>query len=146
MDLMQCSHFTVKLSAGEKEQAEKDLELLDPFESDVGYTKLFDVYKKTRRYFRHYAVPTKQAIVAKGKGKRASTEPKGPQTKDMIAKFVYIANVSKAKLGHLTQNSYYKGFLPYVNFISANFVTALFLKIFNKYLPYANFGLFISHI
>ena len=126
MDLMQCSHFTVKLSAGEKEQAEKDLELLDPFETDVAYTKLYDVYKKTRRYFRYYVVPTNQAIVKKGKGKRTSTEPNGPQTKDMIAKFVYIANVSKEKLAHLTQNSYYRGFLPYVNLISVNFVISFF--------------------
>ena len=37
----------------------------------------------------------------------------------------------------------YWGFSPYAYFISANFITAIF-QTFHKYLPYANFGLFIS--
>ena len=33
--------------------------------------------------------------------------------------------------------------MPYANFVSANFITAIF-ETFHKYLPYANFELFIS--
>ena len=39
-------------------------------------------------------------------------------------------------------NSYYRESSPNVNFISANFITAILQKRIHDYLPYANFGLF----